>query len=124
MSKLNVKQFLDFVKVNLASSNAAVRSAAVVLLGNLRVFIGPEIKTLLTDISPAQMATIEAEFQSVANVPIPEKLRGQALEKKASSGTVYVAASNDDLFPRLDLGSAVSSECLLVSFVFCCILTF
>lgn len=97
---LQVRELIDFIKFCLASSNAAVRTNAVTVLGVLRLYIGPgnyflmivivnkafhlgginsffrfasiEVKSFVQDVNPTLLATIEAEFAKVADMEPPK----------------------------------------------------
>jgi cytoskeleton-associated protein 5 len=73
---LQVRDLIDLLKFALANTNASVRTSAVTVLGALRQFIGPEVKSFVEDVSPALLANIEAEFDRVAKLDPPQPTRG------------------------------------------------
>ncbi|KAJ1345061.1 hypothetical protein BSLG_000576 [Batrachochytrium salamandrivorans] len=99
---VNVKGLVEFVKSNLGNSNAAVRLAAVSVLVNIFRCVGSDIKGLLQDVTPQIMTTIEAEFEKVADSPriVPSKFQAN----------VPVVAATDDIIPRVDLNTRISSS--------------
>jgi cytoskeleton-associated protein 5 len=74
---VHVQDLINVTKTHLGNSNPAVRTACVQLLGTLRVFMGPDVRTLIADLPPAQLATIDAEFEKVAKDEKPEVKRQQ-----------------------------------------------
>ncbi|KAI9347159.1 hypothetical protein DFJ73DRAFT_836828 [Zopfochytrium polystomum] len=104
---ISIKELLEFLKsVGLANSNAAVRTSSISLLGALRLFLGPDIRTLLADANPQQLTLIDAEFEKMAAREPPKITRTQAGTADA------VQESADDLIPRVDLTSAISAQLL------------
>lgn len=123
--ELDFKGTIDLCKTHVANSNPQVRSAAVSLLGLLRLFKGADIiRKLVSDVGQAQMGLIEAEFEKMASAPVPEPSRFKrvtsSIEQKSaiiSSGTQSEReheepAKDDleDLLPRIDLMSMLSAE--------------
>ncbi|RUS19776.1 armadillo-type protein [Endogone sp. FLAS-F59071] len=102
---LQVRELIDFIKFCLASSNAAVRTNAVTVLGVLRLYIGPEVKSFVQDVNPTLLATIEAEFAKVADMEPPKP-------PKASATSATGDEALEDLFPRVDIGSQLNSKLL------------
>lgn len=72
---VSVKKLIEFLKSSVSNSNAQVRSAVFGALGQLRVFVGPEISMLLEDLSPQQLSAIQAEYEKVkdADQSAPKK---------------------------------------------------
>lgn len=69
---LQVRDLIDLLKSALSNTNPAVRTSAVTVLGALRQYIGPEIKSFVEDVSPALMALIEQEFEKVSKLDPPQ----------------------------------------------------
>lgn len=63
---IDIQELLNATKTYLGNANPSIRSACVQLLGTLRVFLGADIRALLSDLPPAQLTTIDAEFQRVS----------------------------------------------------------
>ncbi|KAL3627734.1 Protein MICROTUBULE ORGANIZATION 1 [Castilleja foliolosa] len=58
------EDLIDFCKdIGLQSSAAATRNATVKLIGVLHKFVGPDIKAFLTDVKPALLSTLDAEYE-------------------------------------------------------------
>ncbi|XWS16703.1 hypothetical protein CRYUN_Cryun34aG0113700 [Craigia yunnanensis] len=64
VSHMKLKDLIDFCKdTGLQSSAAATRNATVKVLGALHKFIGPDIKGFLTDVKPALLSALDAEYE-------------------------------------------------------------
>lgn len=116
---LSVRDLIEYLKNSpLKSSNAAVRTNAVTLLGLLRTYVGPDIRTFVQDLSALLLQTIDAEFEKVADQTPPEPTRVGAAVAAAPAGKAAgkasaAAASRDpmgDLFPRVDITTIVSAK--------------
>ncbi|KAI7835029.1 hypothetical protein BX661DRAFT_202747 [Kickxella alabastrina] len=119
---LALRPVVEMVKeVGLQSSNAQTRAKAVSFMGTLRRAVGAVVMDLMGDLNPQLLQLIEAEFERVANQPLPAPIHTQrSLAGDASGGTdgggggasasVGGSASDDpldDLFPRQDLHAIV-----------------
>eukprot|EP00043_Microstomoeca_roanoka_P017935 m.188939 g.188939 ORF g.188939 m.188939 type:complete len:2143 (-) comp16735_c0_seq1:1771-8199(-) len=89
--QLSVKSVVAFAREMLASTNAGVRTAAIELLGTLRLFVGPSLSSLFQDEKPALLQLINEKFEAVSGEKAPAATRFVAGAKKASR-----ASSNDD----------------------------
>ncbi|KAM3584347.1 hypothetical protein VKS41_003168 [Umbelopsis sp. WA50703] len=106
---LQIRDVIDFLKYALTNTNASVRTSAVLVLGALRLYIGPEVKSFVQDVSPALLATIEAEFDKVASMEPPKPSKGNVDEAEDNNNDAI-----ESLFPRVDISSQlskVSSDC-------------
>ncbi|CAG8731036.1 7467_t:CDS:2, partial [Cetraspora pellucida] len=104
---VQVRELIDFIKFTLTSSNAAVRTNAVTVLGALRIYVGPDIRTFVQDLNPTQLATIDIEFEKVADQAPPQPIKTSV--EVASSGR----GGNDaleELFPKVDIGAQFTSK--------------
>lgn len=64
VSLLKLKDLIDFCKeTGLQSSAAATRNATIKLIGVLHKFIGPDIKGFLSDVKPALLSALDAEYE-------------------------------------------------------------
>ncbi|TPX36658.1 hypothetical protein SmJEL517_g01345 [Synchytrium microbalum] len=99
------RDIVDFVKSALANKDAQVRTAGVSVLGSLRMFAGPDLRALLTDLSPALLTTIDAEFDKVAALA-PPKPTIAAIQQAGTD----ITESTEDLIPRTDISSQMSTE--------------
>ncbi|CAG8440367.1 2083_t:CDS:10, partial [Acaulospora morrowiae] len=104
---LQVRELIDFLKFCLSNTNASVRTNSVTALGALRIYVGPDIRTFVQDLNPTQLATIDNEFEKVADQapPKPSKVSAEI----ANSGR----GGNDaleELFPKVDIGALFTSK--------------
>lgn len=124
---LAVRDLIEFIKVGLKHSNAAVRTAATKTIVTLRLFVGADIVNFLSDLTPQLLSTIESEFGKVAAESPPEPTRvgadtvvaapprsaGPASAKAgkavAGGGAAAEADPMDELFPRVDFDRLVPS---------------
>ncbi|KAF9133583.1 Microtubule-associated protein, microtubule dynamics during spindle orientation [Mortierella sp. 14UC] len=102
---LAIRELIDFLKFALGSANAAVRTNAVTVLGVLRRFIGPNIRSFVEDCNSALLATIDAEFAKVADMEPPQVSKGSVEESTGS-------AAVEELFPKVDIGNQFTSALL------------
>ncbi|KAF9937265.1 Microtubule-associated protein, microtubule dynamics during spindle orientation [Mortierella alpina] len=102
---LQVRELIDFLKFALGSANAAVRTNAVSVLGVLRRFIGPGIRSFVEDCNSALLATIDTEFAKVADMEPPQVSKG-VVEDSAGSAAV------EELFPKVDISNQFTSALL------------
>ncbi|XVF13806.1 hypothetical protein REPUB_Repub08aG0239500 [Reevesia pubescens] len=64
VSHLKLKDLFDFFKdTRLQSGAEATRNATIKVLVALHKFIGPDIKGLLTDVKPALLSALDAEYE-------------------------------------------------------------
>ena len=107
---LDIKALVDTVKVQIQNSNNLVRGACVSLLGVMRQFLGPDLRSLLSDINAAQLSTIDAEFEKLANAPPLKPLRAP----NPAAYVVEAAASSslDEIIPKLDLTAKIGSDAI------------
>ncbi|CAG8507139.1 14043_t:CDS:10, partial [Dentiscutata heterogama] len=104
---VQVRELIDFIKFTLTSSNAAVRTNSVTVLGALRIYVGPDIRTFVQDLNPTQLATIDVEFEKVADQAPPQPTKTSV--EVAGSGR----GGNDaleELFPKVDIGAQFTSK--------------
>uniref|UniRef100_A0A453FSQ4 TOG domain-containing protein n=1 Tax=Aegilops tauschii subsp. strangulata TaxID=200361 RepID=A0A453FSQ4_AEGTS len=63
-SNLKLKDIIDFCKdTGLQSSAAATRNSTIKLIGMLHKFVGPDIKGFLSDVKPALLSALDAEYE-------------------------------------------------------------
>ncbi|GAA6034227.1 hypothetical protein JCM8097_003793 [Rhodosporidiobolus ruineniae] len=124
---LAVRDLIEFLKVGLKHSNAQVRTNATKTLVTLRLFVGPDITSFLSDLTPQLLSTIDSEFDKVSSEPAPAPTRVGAdtaappAPAASTAGTASSAGGKkgaaatpehdplDDLFPRVDFDRLVSS---------------
>ncbi|KAI9250400.1 armadillo-type protein, partial [Helicostylum pulchrum] len=120
ISGLQIRDLIELLKFGLTNTNASVRTSAVTVLGALRQYIGPEVKSFVEDVSPALLATIESEFEKVSKMDPPQPTKGNAVAM-VNDGDEDVGASNsasadamESLFPRVDISNQLAktvAEC-------------
>ncbi|KAF1797536.1 armadillo-type protein, partial [Mucor lusitanicus] len=114
---LQVRDLIDLLKFGLSNTNASVRTSAVTVLGALRQYIGPEVKSFVEDVSPALLATIEQEFERVSRLdpPQPTKAPAGAVTDDGDDGGAGASADAiESLFPRVDISGPLGktiAEC-------------
>ncbi|GAA5837023.1 hypothetical protein JCM11251_004477 [Rhodosporidiobolus azoricus] len=123
---LAVRDLIEFLKVGLKHSNAQVRTNATKTLVTLRLFVGPEITSFLSDLTPQLLSTIDSEFDKVSSEPAPSPTRigadtagppAPSASTSAPSGGAGKGGKGaapevdplDELFPRVDFDRLVSS---------------
>jgi cytoskeleton-associated protein 5 len=104
-----VRDLVEFAKVVLGNTNQAARNSGVLVLTALRIFVGPDIRTFVTDLNPQLLATIDAEFDKVASREPPAPTRAQAPPADESAGS---SDPTEDLFPRVDISAQITSALL------------
>ncbi|KAI9105402.1 hypothetical protein DFS34DRAFT_7380 [Phlyctochytrium arcticum] len=116
---LALRELIEFIKVALANTNAAVRGNAVTLLGTLRMFVGPDIRSFVQDLNPQLLTTIDAEFEKAAAKTPPKPSKQQGSNTIPAAGTAGAAITAvpiavpdpvEDLFPRVDLNEQMSPQ--------------
>lgn len=110
ISNLKLKDIIDFCKdTGLQSSAAATRNATIKLIGVLHKFVGPDIKGFLSDVKPALLSALDAEYEKnpFEGAAAPPKRTVRALDTASSSS----GASSDGL-PREDIGSKITPTLL------------
>ncbi|KAL9553831.1 hypothetical protein MBANPS3_003097 [Mucor bainieri] len=119
---LQVRDLIDLLKFGLSNTNASVRTSAVTVLGALRQYIGPEVKSFVEDVSPALLATIEQEFERVSRLDPPQPTKapsgggaaGAADDDGDDGGAAGAADAIESLFPRVDISGPLGktvAEC-------------
>lgn len=111
---LAIRDFIEFLKNGLKSSNAGVRTNATKTLVTLRIYVGADIKTFLQDLNPTLLSTIESDFDKVAGETAPEPTRTSADNAAVATSSGGAASKGkgggdalDDLFPRQDIDKLV-----------------
>ncbi|KAK2634565.1 hypothetical protein Ddye_029357 [Dipteronia dyeriana] len=110
VSNLKLKDLIDFCKdIGLQSSAAATRNATIKLLGALHKFVGPDIKGFLSDVKPALLSALDAEYEKN-----PYEGPSAAPKKtiRASESTASVAAGGLDSLPREDISGKLTPTLL------------
>ncbi|KXS18928.1 ARM repeat-containing protein [Gonapodya prolifera JEL478] len=122
---LKTKDLVEFIKIALGNTTQAVRTGAVSLLGTLRMYVGPDLRSLVQDVNPALLGSIDAEFAKYEGRTPPQATRMQGVNKPEGvsdesstplgSSSSKIAESVDpleDLIPRVDISSQISDKLL------------
>ncbi|XWS20791.1 hypothetical protein CRYUN_Cryun31cG0132900 [Craigia yunnanensis] len=108
VSHLKLKDLIDFCKdTGLQSSAAATRNATIKVLGTLHKFIGPDIKGFLTDVKPALLSVLDAEYEK-------NPFEGTAAPKKTvrASESTSLSVGGLDSLPREDISGKITPTLL------------
>ncbi|GER36495.1 microtubule organiziation 1 family protein [Striga asiatica] len=110
ISFIKLKDLIDFCKdIGLQSSAAATRNATVKLIGSLHKFVGPDIKAFLSDVKPALLSALDAEYEKnpfEGASAVPKKT------VKVTDSTSSVAAGGVDGLPREDISEKITPTLL------------
>ncbi|KAG6392223.1 hypothetical protein SASPL_146436 [Salvia splendens] len=108
-SHIKLKDLIDFCKdVGLQSSAAATRNATVKLIGVLHKFVGPDIKGFLSDVKPALLSTLDAEYEKNPHEAsaVPKKV------VKVTDATSSAVTGGMDGLPREDISEKITPTLL------------
>ncbi|KNA20108.1 hypothetical protein SOVF_055370 [Spinacia oleracea] len=109
VSLLKLKDLIDFCKeTGLQSSTAATRNATIKLIGVLHKFVGPDIKGFLTDVKPALLSALDAEYEK--NPYEGPSAAPKKTVKTTDSSSVPVGGS--DGLPREDISAKITPSLL------------
>jgi len=101
-------KLVGWLRMDLQSTNAAVRNAAIGVLGILHRFHGASIKAFLTDVKPALMSSIDLAFSKYpyegSNTSPPK--RSVRCEQKLT------AEMTGQVCPRADISEQITRELL------------
>ncbi|KIY50890.1 ARM repeat-containing protein [Fistulina hepatica ATCC 64428] len=120
---VGMRDLIDCLKTSLGNSNAVVRTSATKTLVTVRLYAGADIFSLLEDLNPQLMATIQSEFAKVNGEAPPEPTRKQA-DIVAGSGSDGSAGGGggvgsgdplEELFPRLEIDTMLKGTTILAS---------
>ncbi|KAK6149887.1 hypothetical protein DH2020_017412 [Rehmannia glutinosa] len=110
ISYIKLKDLIDFCKdTGLQSSAAATRNATVKLIGALHKFVGPDIKGFLSDVKPALLSALDAEYEKnpFEGAPAVPKKTVKVADSASSS-----AAGGVDGLPREDVSEKITPTLL------------
>lgn len=132
----DVKAIIDWMKADLGSPNAPVRTKAMEVLGKCHAQLGPSLVDFLEGLKPAQLMALEEHFrqnpltQVVPTRKVRSKKKGGAAAAAAGSGGPAAAAAAaavgeveeedeeggalnpDDLLPRTDISGSITPALL------------
>ncbi|WVZ68423.1 hypothetical protein U9M48_017361 [Paspalum notatum var. saurae] len=110
VSNLKLKDMIDFCKdTGLQSSAAATRNATIKLIGMLHKFVGPDIKGFLSDVKPALLSALDAEYEKnpFEGTSAAPKRTVRALDTASS-----ISAGSSDGLPREDISAKITPTLL------------
>ncbi|KAK6797544.1 hypothetical protein RDI58_005246 [Solanum bulbocastanum] len=109
VSLLKLKDLIDFCKdTGLQSSAPATRNATIKLIGTLHKFVGPDIKGFLSDVKPALISALDAEYEKnpfEGTSAVPKKTVKVSDTPSMSSGGL-------DSLPREDISGKITPALL------------
>ncbi|XP_071930544.1 protein MOR1-like isoform X1 [Coffea arabica] len=104
-SHLVLKDLIDFCKdIGLQSSTAATRNSTIKLIGTLHKYVGPGIKGFLSDVKPALLTALDAEYEKN---PYEESAAPKRTVKAAESMSSSSGGGLDSL-PREDISGKIT----------------
>ncbi|KAL3851295.1 hypothetical protein ACJIZ3_013177 [Penstemon smallii] len=110
ISYFKLKDLIDFCKdIGLQSSAAATRNATIKLIGVAHKFVGPDIKGFLSDVKPALLSALEAEYEKnpfEGTSAVPKKT------VKVTDATSSLATGGADGLPREDISEKITPTLL------------
>ncbi|XP_011096260.1 protein MOR1 isoform X1 [Sesamum indicum] len=110
ISYIKLKDLIDFCKdIGLQSSAAATRNATIKLIGALHKFVGPDIKAFLSDVKPALLSALDAEYDKN---PFEGASAAPKKTVKVSDSTSSMAAGGVDGLPREDISEKITPTLL------------
>ncbi|XP_019231604.1 PREDICTED: protein MOR1 [Nicotiana attenuata] len=109
VSLLKLKDLIDFCKdTGLQSSAAATRNATIKLIGALHKFVGPDIKGFLSDVKPALISALDAEYDK-------NPFEGASVAPKKTvktSDAPSLSSGGLDSLPREDISGKITPALL------------
>ncbi|KAH7654180.1 cytoskeleton-associated protein 5 [Dioscorea alata] len=110
VSHLKLKDLIDFCKdIGLQSSVAATRNSTIKLIGVLHKFVGPDIKGFLTDVKPALLSALDAEYEKN---PFEGAAAAPKKTVRASDSASSIGAGGADGLPREDISAKITPNLL------------
>ncbi|KAJ0975552.1 hypothetical protein J5N97_017517 [Dioscorea zingiberensis] len=110
VSHLKLKDLIDFCKdTGLQSSVAATRNSTIKLIGMLHRFVGPDVKGFLTDVKPALLSALDAEYEKN---PFEGAAAAPKKTVKASDSASSIGAAGADGLPREDISAKITPNLL------------
>jgi cytoskeleton-associated protein 5 len=107
---LKLKDLIDFCKdTGLQSSAAATRNATIKLMGVLHKFVGPDIKAFLSDVKPALVSALDAEYEKN---PYEGPAAVTKKTVKALDSTSAPSGGGLDSLPREDISGKITPALL------------
>ncbi|KAF9602690.1 hypothetical protein IFM89_030578 [Coptis chinensis] len=106
ISLIKLKDLIEFCKdTGLQSSNATIRNAIIKLIGAVHKFIGPDFKGFLTDVKPALLSALDAEYEKN---PFEGTSAAPRKTVKASESTLSMSAGGFNGLPHEDISGKIT----------------
>ncbi|KAG9440986.1 hypothetical protein H6P81_016840 [Aristolochia fimbriata] len=110
VSHIKLKDLIDFCKdTGLQSSTAATRNSTIKLFGVLHKFVGPDIKGFLSDVKPALLSALDAEYEKN---PFEGEAAAPKRTIKAADNILITSSSVFDGLPRDDISAKITPALL------------
>ncbi|KAJ8510590.1 hypothetical protein OPV22_001024 [Ensete ventricosum] len=110
VSHIKLKDLIDFCKdIGLQSSTAATRNVTIKLIGVLHKFVGPDIKGFMTDVKPALLSALDAEYEKY---PYEGSAAAPKKTIKALDSGSSISAGGSDGLPREDISAKITPNLL------------
>ncbi|KAJ6841944.1 protein MOR1-like [Iris pallida] len=110
ISHIKLKDLIDFCKdTGLQSSAAATRNSTIKLIGVLHKHVGPDIKGFLSDIKPALLSALDAEYEKN---PFEGAAAAPKKQVKASDSNSCGSTTGFDGLPREDISAKITPTLL------------
>lgn len=118
---VDTKALVSYTVSGLQSANAVVRANATTLFGTLARFVGRALLSLVSDVTPQLMTTLEAQVASAEPAPAPTRMarsRGavapaeQLGDQPPPATQAAHEVDMDDLVPRVAIETIVPSATL------------
>ncbi|XP_072953995.1 protein MOR1-like isoform X1 [Typha angustifolia] len=110
VSHIKLKDLIDFCKdIGLQSSAAATRNSTVKLIGVLHKFVGPDIKAFLSDVKPALLNALDAEYEKN---PFEGAIAAPKKTVRTSDSVSSMSSAGFDGLPREDISAKITPTLL------------
>nr|CAB3231403.1 cytoskeleton-associated protein 5-like [Phallusia mammillata] len=117
LTGVNVKFVIDKLKVALAATNPAVRTAALSVIGTLAMYIGDKVRMFFESEKPTLLQQIDSEIEKVKGSSPPAPTRGtktssaaDSVDAAASDDEVEEAFNIDNMVTRVDISSKITDS--------------
>ena len=112
---LDVPTLAAFLGTCLTSANPAVRTSATAVVVTLARFTGPSVVSLLQNITPQLLSTIETQVQAAPPPPPPTRSARTQEPRQEAQQVEAAPEPMDDALPRVDIDTLVSPATLASS---------
>ncbi|KAJ1562829.1 Microtubule-associated protein, microtubule dynamics during spindle orientation [Nowakowskiella sp. JEL0078] len=99
---ISVKKLVEGIKnFGLTSANVAARKESISVLASLRLFLGPDVRTLVQDLNAQLLSMVDAEFEKVAAKGPIVVTRVQQVETEVET---------EELVQKTDISAKITSQ--------------